>query len=364
MNETNHRITAMSVANIPIAAWPHVQGFIRIATAPCEDGSGASRTIDSFEILDRVHCQEGALPVDGGAPARASHPIAHSARLADDTGAVRVIPITIAMEKASTALRAHYQAFTNDPDNPLPVCTGDGRQAIEIRTDAGGESRASIACAGPHLCPKVLSGLVRCKRQVRLAVQIAGQDDPWSIFEVRSGSLNTYKALLGQLAYMEKRFGGLRHIPLQLSTWAMSSAASHYKVFHAMRLTLGAQSEKAALQARQDALAEFADDPFGFAGAAQDEPAADEWDVVRVFYDQPLEAAREPTTEATPTLQGKPQAPTPTMSLATMIAAATEGKPNHTDKGTGHPATTVCADVTECGTPGQDGMVNACAAAL
>ena len=52
-----------------------------------------------------------------------------------------------------------------------------------------------------------------------MSVQIPGQDNPLSTFEVRSSSYNSYKTLKGQLELVERRFGGLRHVPLRLQIW-------------------------------------------------------------------------------------------------------------------------------------------------
>ncbi|MDR7097212.1 hypothetical protein J2X09_004986 [Hydrogenophaga laconesensis] len=55
---------------------------------------------------------------------------------------------------------------------------------------------------------------------MKMTVQIDGQNDPLSVFEVRSSSINNFRALSSQLMLIERRFGGLRHVPLNTNSQA------------------------------------------------------------------------------------------------------------------------------------------------
>jgi len=134
----------------------------------------------------------------------------------------------------------------------MPVCAGDGKHAKRIERAADNtQTLVELTCPGPDLCDLVQSGNAICRRQVRMAVQIEGQDDPLSVFEVRSSSLNTYRALKAQLQLIEKRFGGLRHVPLKLALWQASNEASGFEPFSLMRLVLDAASESEAIRTVQ-----------------------------------------------------------------------------------------------------------------
>lgn len=279
---------------------PFVHGYIRIATEA--DDERGFRTLPRFEILARHHQAPDpqANTPCATVPPRQPHPIRE--RLDTEGTGLAEIPIRIPMDQPGDALRCAYQAFS--AEGHRPACSGNGCKAVEIREQGGALERVEIACAGPEHCPKVASGAVSCRRMVRLSVQIAGQDDPLSVFELRSGSYHTHQALSAQLHYLFHRFGGLRHLPLKLVTWAMSSAASDYRSFHAVRLVLDGVSESEAMARRnqeREAWGE-ADDPYGklLASAAAGEPPADEWDVVEVFYEQPLSrpAPRDPVSVA------------------------------------------------------------------
>jgi hypothetical protein len=92
-----------------------------------------------------------------------------------------------------------------------------------------------------------------------MSVQVEGQNDPFSVFEVRSSSLNTYRALKAQLQLIERRFGGLRHVPLKLALWQASNEASHFEPFSLMRLELDASSEVEAMKVVKEKRQELAD---------------------------------------------------------------------------------------------------------
>ncbi|MDO9507553.1 MAG: hypothetical protein Q7J50_19610, partial [Hydrogenophaga sp.] len=125
---------------------------------------------------------------------------------------------------------------------------------------------------------------------------IVGQDDPLSVFEVRSGSLNNYRTLAAQLKIVERRYGGLRHVPLKLTMWQASNQASNYEAFDLMRLSIGApteaqameQAKKAREQVAADGLVDDMDDLFitGDERPTFAELMADDFQMVRDFYEE------------------------------------------------------------------------------
>jgi hypothetical protein len=249
-----------------IATAPHALGFIKVA---CEGDPafGDRRTVNEFLITARHHeTQEAAEP------RLAVHPL--QAQLAakatgDDPAApglqaLKEIPIRLFFNKPENALSIKYQAFASIGNTP--VCSGDGKNAKRLtRAEDGTPTSQDVPCPGPETCPFVESGEARCNRQVKLAVQIVGQNDPLSVFEVRTSSLNTYRALRGQLQLIYKRFGGLRHVPLKLTLWQASNEASSYQPFSLMQLVLDANTEIEAAKAAKTARDELAE-----AGIADD----------------------------------------------------------------------------------------------
>lgn len=229
-----------------IALTPHAQGFIKVA---CEEDTveGTIRTTDAFLIASREHAEleEGAT-----APRLAQHPMAAKLGTAAAEGeapVVREIPIRIFFNKPENALTIRYQAYS--ATSRVPVCTGDGKNAKRlVRAADLTPTFQDCACPGPELCELVASGQATCRRQVRMPVQIEGQGDPMSVFEVRTSSLNTYRALMAQLKLLHGRFKGLRHIPLKLTLWKASNEASGYQPFSLMQLELDAVSEVEAMK--------------------------------------------------------------------------------------------------------------------
>lgn len=287
----------MNLSTIPVT--PHAIGFIKVA---CDDDPlfGEARTRNEFVITQRHHVAGDTQPK------LAPHPLQVSlAKSADgETKKVTEIPIRLFFNKASNAISIRYQAYSK-PGN-VPVCAGDGKNAKRI-TLAADQTQTVIetACPGPELCALVQSGQAECRRQVRMSVQIEGQNDPFSVFEVRSSSINTYRALKAQLQLIDRRFGGLRHVPLKLALWQASNEASSYEPFSLMRLELDAPDEAEAMKAARarreglkeagidddmDAVNSDEGDTESFLAATLDYPA------VREFY--AADAARRPGAEA------------------------------------------------------------------
>lgn len=278
----------MNLNTIPVT--PHALGFIKVA---CEDDPlfGESRTRNEFLITQRHHAQASLQAK------LAAHPLQEKlAREPDgeDAGGGKTlteIPIRLFFNKAENAISIRYQAFST-PGN-MPVCAGDGKNAMRLERAADQTATmAQVACPGPELCGLVQSGQATCRRQVRMAVQIEGQNDPLSVFEVRTGSLNTYRALKAQLQLVERRFKGLRHVPLRLALWQASNEASSYEPFSLMRLELSdteAEAMKAAREARQALVDAGIDDEVDAIHCEQDGDlpsvgAGTEFQSVREFY--------------------------------------------------------------------------------
>lgn len=239
-----------------IAVAPHVQGFIKVASEG-DPAFGDRRTVPEFTINSRCH-----EPHEAAEPKLAQHPIqaqllkpAEGAeRPADST--LKEIPIRLFFNKPENALTARYQAYAAVGN--VPVCAGDGKDAKRLVNAADGTATfQDVPCTGPETCPFAATGEARCNRQVKMAVQIVGQKDPLSVFEVRTSSINSYRALRGQLMLLNARFGGLRHIPLKLSIWQASNEASAYQPFSLMQLELDAASEIEAIGQVKAARAEL-----------------------------------------------------------------------------------------------------------
>jgi hypothetical protein len=163
-----------------------------------------------------------------------------------------------------------------------------------------------------------------------MSVQIEGQNDPLSVFEVRSSSINTYRALKAQLQLIERRFAGLRHVPLKLALWQASNEASSFEPFSLMRLELDAPNEAEAMKTARETRKELEDaginddvdgigndegDAESFLGATLEYPA------VREFYS---DASRRPGAEAvTPRTVTRHSAGN-TVALAGVAGAAIE----------------------------------------
>ncbi len=234
-----------------IALTPHAQGFIKVA---CEEDSldGTVRTTNAFIITSREHetRQEGSP-----APKLAPHPIAEKLAIAPaegETPVIREVPIRVFFNKPENALSIRYQAYS--ATTRIPVCSGDGKNARRlVRAADLTPTFQDCACPGPELCELVSTGAAVCRRQVRMPVQVEGQSDPMSVFEVRTSSLNTYRALKAQLTVLSGRFGGLRHLPLKLTLWKASNEASGYQPFSLMKLELNAATEVEAMAKAKEA---------------------------------------------------------------------------------------------------------------
>lgn len=234
----------MNLNTIPVT--PHALGFIKVA---CDDDPlfGEARTRDEFLITQRHHARSETQAK------LALHPLHEKLAQGGEGEPKKLteIPIRLFFNKTSNAIGIRYQAYSTSGN--APICTGDGKNAKRVELAADNtQTVTERACPGPELCDLVASGKAVCRRQVRMSVQVEGQNDPFSVFEVRSSSLNTYRALKAQLQLIERRFGGLRHVPLKLALWQASNEASSFEPFSLMRLELDAPTEAEAMKTVQD----------------------------------------------------------------------------------------------------------------
>ena len=210
---------------------PHIEGVIRFAS----EGIGENRKqLEFFEVLSRVH--EGFD--DAGRPKLRHHEIeSHLAELPVNktSESVRVIPIKLITDRPENSLKARYEAY--DPDLGRLACVGDGENAARVDLSRGIVEKH--VCKGPDACVFANEGKAQCRLHVRLMVQIEGQVDPFTVFELQSGGINTYRTLSSKLQMMHAAFGGkLRGIPLELAVYAKSGQASNYEPFFVADLRL------------------------------------------------------------------------------------------------------------------------------
>ncbi len=214
----------MNLKNIAIT--PFAQGIIKV---DCDAGDepGTIQTRPGMVICARHHERNEPGTV---VPALAKHPIQE--RLMEieanrEANAVVEVPVKMFFNKTDNAITARYRAY--DTETGAPLCSGDGKNAN--RLTAAGDATQSITqmpCPGPERCAFAQAAGNVCRRQVKMVVQIDGQDDLLSVFEVRSSSINNFRTLSAQLRMIEHRFAGLRHVPLKLQMWKASNVASNY----------------------------------------------------------------------------------------------------------------------------------------
>lgn len=232
---------------------PFNEGFIRVA-AISDPASAETKFTGEIEILARHHTR---LPseISGEQIRLASHPAGQMLleREAANKAAGKLVEVPIRMffNKTANALTVKYQAFDGEG---RPVCVGDGCNARRTSLIEGNQPVTMDApCAGSEGCEFAQSGVVSCRRQVKMPVQIKGQANALSVFEVRTSSFNAYKTLRAQLELIESRFGGLRHVPIKLSLWQASTEASSFEPFDVFKLSLDGGSEVEVMrQAKKD----------------------------------------------------------------------------------------------------------------
>lgn len=302
LHETERAMNLNSIAITPFA-----QGIIKV-DSEAGDLPGMFKTKPNMVVCARHH-----QPVPEGsseAPKLAPHPI-HDELMNREAnksaGALVEIPVRMFFNRPEKALGLQYQAYVIETGAPL--CSGDGKDASRLTVAGDGtQTLTTVACPGAERCAFAEQAGVSCRRQMKMTVQIEGQNDNLSVFEVRSSSLNSYRALAAQLKVLSLRFGGLRHIPLKLQMWKASNAASSYEAFDLMRLALNAATEADAMkqakdaraQATADGIEDIMDDIFN--GQDHADPMSlfsDDFQLVSDFYaiEQP---ARRRTAENAP----------------------------------------------------------------
>ncbi len=278
-----------------IAITPFAQGIIKVDCEPGEE-QGTVKTRPGMVVRARHHDAMEEASGHRTQPDLAEHPI--HARLLErpankEAQAVVEVPVRMFFNKAENAIGIQYKAY--DLESGAPVCTGDGKNAARV-TLAGDATQtlSQVPCPGTERCAFAQAAGTACRRQMKMTVQIEGQDDPLSVFEVRSSSINSYRALAAQLRLIEHRFGGLRHVPLKLQMWRASNAASQYEAFDLLRLGIDANDEASAMNqaktAREKAQAVGLNDQLDdlFSSADVTDPAdllSDEFQMVSDFYE-------------------------------------------------------------------------------
>ena len=225
-----------------IKSKPFPEGIIRVAT---HTDPATQKTVfgGAIEVLARHHSKANETPTLADHPINADLLNRHTPN--KSANKVVEVPIRMFFNQAGNALQAAYQAYDHAG---RPVCRGNGQVASRRVPQEGSETIAQANCNGPETCEFANSGQATCRRQVSMTVQIKDQDNPLSVFEVRSSSYNCYKTLQGQLALIERRFGGLRHVPLKLQLWQTSNQASEYESFDVFKIALDAPSEIEAMR--------------------------------------------------------------------------------------------------------------------
>lgn len=222
---------------------PHIEGVIRFAS----EGRGEDLVQhDYFEVLARVH--DGTKPE--GTPKLAPHPIGDELRTLQANaaeGRIRVIPIRLMFNDPGLSLSARYEAY--DADLNRLACAGDGTKGCRANFAAG--TSQDVACVGPDACEYANAAGVHCALHVKLKAQIEGQADAFSVFELQSGGINTYRTISAKLSMMHAAFGKrLRHVPLEIGVYAKSGAASDYRPFYVADVKLRQGTDvKTAIQA-------------------------------------------------------------------------------------------------------------------
>lgn len=227
---------------------PFSEGFIRVATT-VDPATSNMKFSGAIEVLARHHASADD-DANSNMPRLARHPVAVELLEREPAnkaaGHIVEVPIRMFFNKTSNALTVKYQAYDSAG---RPVCVGNGCNAKRTSIVEGGQPVSiRTPCVGSEACEFANTGEVACRRQVKMPVQLKQQDNPLSVFEVRTSSYNAYKALRAQLELIESRFGGLRHVPLKLKLWQASNEASNFELFDLFKLTLDSKTEVDAMR--------------------------------------------------------------------------------------------------------------------
>lgn len=212
---------------------PHIEGLIRFSRDAASDGSTEQKPV--FELLSRVHAE---TPQPGEVPKMVTHPLSDKLTGVDSETPERrllnEIPIRLMFSKPENNLSAQYKAF--DRNSGQLLCCGNGQTAA--RRGALGESPVSATCRSPDNCVFASDLNVNCQLHLRLKVQVEGSEDPLALVEFQSSSINSYRTLSAKLKMLSAMFGGLRGLPLRLTSWSKSSQLSGYEPFYCANIEL------------------------------------------------------------------------------------------------------------------------------
>lgn len=174
-----------------------------------------------FKVTQTYHEQR----VEKIQPEYVLHPVSEKLR---GSNSLRSIPVKVLFDTPRLNMTGRYEAWS-DLCPSGPVCVGDGEKAKVFNQETGAWS--AMPCRGPGLCPRAALNDVTCSFRARMPVEIVHESCKGKIFEFRTNSLNSFKALIGA---MQKEFvlqGALRHINFNLVGWVKSSPVSHYESF-------------------------------------------------------------------------------------------------------------------------------------
>lgn len=291
----------MNLNNISIT--PYVQGVIKI-DSEIDAQTQALKTLGRMVVSSRTHAVETGTVLGESVPKLAKHPI--SEKLMDleankKAQGIVEVPVKMFFNKPENALSIRYQAFD---ENGVPVCSGNGKTCRRLTLAGDGtQTYSDHACPGNENC--AFAATVSCSRHVKMTVQIQGADDPLSVFELRSSSINTYRTLLAQLKMLELRYGGLRHIPLKLALWQASNQLSEFQPFDVFRLAINAKDEAEAMRqvkaARLEALELGLVDNFDDVFSGPDDQSAsfeEDFALIAEFHEDMHDAGRRAGTQA------------------------------------------------------------------
>lgn len=205
---------------------PHANGYIYV------DLDAESNP--AFNVSHTYHGQN----MEGGRPVMAPHPVA--LKLNAST-ALKAIPVKVLFDTPDSNIVGRYEAWSEGCPSG-PVCIGDGDKAKAY--DASNHSWQAMPCRGPAVCPRAAVGDVVCSFTARMQVEINEDSVAGKIFEFRTNSLNTYKAISGGLHQLVAMHGGLRHLCLSLVGWVKSSPASNYEHFACAAMELAKQPDR------------------------------------------------------------------------------------------------------------------------
>lgn len=211
---------------------PYVEGLIRFSYDSASQGATQK---PNFEVLSRVHAEE---PQPGDVPKMVPHLLGDKLEGVDGEGAGRrllsEIPIRLMFDKPENNLSARYKAFERSTGQL--VCCGNGVRSV--RRASLGEQPKDGVCPGPENCVFATTPEVACHLHVRMNVQLDDSQDALSVFEFQSSGINSYRTLSAKLSMLKALFGGLRGLPLRLTSWAKSSMASGYQPFYCANIEL------------------------------------------------------------------------------------------------------------------------------